>query len=94
MKTLIIINCIIAIITFILTLEIAEYTATIFKVDHPNVKLNKVTIKTKIISYIAIIIKVSIPIYNILILYGTLFMREDLIIQEYETLMNRIVEDE
>ena len=93
MKTLIIINCIVAIITLILIVELAEYTATIFKKDHPNVKLNKVTIKTKIISNIALIIKVLIPIYNILILYGLLFMREDLIIQGYETLMNRIVED-
>lgn len=93
MKTLIIINCVVAIITLILTLEIVESTATMFKKDYPNAKLNKVSTKTKIIGYIAIIIKVLIPIYNIFILCGTLFMRDTLIDKGYETLINRIVED-
>lgn len=93
MKTLIIINCIIAIITFILTLEIVESTATIFKKDYPNAKLNKVSAKAKIIGYTAMIIKLLIPIYNIIILYGTLFMRETLIDKGYEAFVDRIVED-
>lgn len=93
MKTLIIINCIVAIVTLILTLEIVESTATMFRKDYPNVKLNKVSTKTKIIGNIAMIIRVLIPIYNIFILCGTLFMRDTLINAGYETLMNRIVED-
>ena len=94
MKTLIIINCVIAIITLILTLEIVETTMTSFKKDYPNVKLNKVSIKTKIIGYIAIITKSLIPIYNIFILCGTLFMRDTLVDKGYEILIDRIVEDE
>lgn len=93
MKTLIIINCVVAIITLILTLEIVESTATMFKKDYPNVKLNKVSVKAKIISYVAIIIKSLIPIYNIIVLLGTLFMRDTLIDKGYEILINRIVED-
>ena len=93
MKTLIIINCVVAIVTLILTLEIMTSTATIFKKDYPNAKLNKVSIKAKIITYISIIIRVLIPIYNIILLLGTLFMREALIDEGYEILVNRIVED-
>ena len=93
MKTLIIINCIVAIITLILTLEIVTTTVTIFKKDYPNVKLNKVSVKTKIIGYISIIIRSLIPIYNIILLLGTLFVRDALMDKAYETLMSRIVED-
>lgn len=93
MKTLIIINCVVAIITLILTLEIVESTATIFKKDYPNVKLNKVSVKAKIIGYIAMIIRSLIPIYNIFILCSTLFMRDTLMDIGYETLVNRIIED-
>ena len=93
MKTLIIINCVVAIITLILTLEILESTATMFKKDYPNVKLNKVSTKAKIISVIAIIIRLLIPIYNIVLLLGTLFMRDALMDKGYEILVNRIVED-
>lgn len=93
MRTLIIINCVVAIITLALTLEIVESTATMFRKDYPNVKLNKVSVKAKIIGYIAIIIKVLIPIYNIFVLCGVLFMRDMLIDKGYETLMDRIVED-
>ena len=94
MRTLIIINCVVAIITLALTLEIVESTATMFRKDYPNVKLNKVSIRAKIIGYIAIIIRSLIPIYNIIILLGTLFMRDTLIDKGYETLMDRIIEDE
>jgi len=93
MKTLIIINCTVAIVTLILTLEIVESTITIFKKDYPNVKLNKVSIKAKIIGNIGIIIRSLIPIYNIFVLLGTLFMRDTLIDKGYEILINRIVED-
>jgi hypothetical protein len=93
MKTLIIINCVVAIITLILTLEIVESTATMFKKDYPNVKLNKVSVKAKMISYIAMIIRSLIPIYNIIVLLGTLFMRDTLIDKGYDILINRIVED-
>lgn len=93
MKTLIIINCVVAIITLILTLEIMTSAATTFKKDYPNAKLNKVSTNTKIIGYISIIIKSLIPIYNIILLLGTLFMRDMLINIGYETLVNRIVED-
>ena len=93
MRTLIIINCIVAIVTLILTLEICESTITMFKKDYPNVKLNKVSIRAKIISNIAIIIRSLIPIYNIFILLGTLFMRDTLIDKGYEVLMDRIIED-
>ena len=93
MKTLIIINCVVAIITLILTLEILESTATMFKKDYPNVKLNKVSTKAKIISVIAVIIRLLIPIYNIVLLLGTLFMRDALMDKGYEILVNRIVED-
>ena len=93
MKTLIIINCVVAIITLILTLEIVESAATIFRKDYPNAKLNKVSVKAKIIGYIAMIIRSLIPIYNIVALLGTLFMRDTLIDKGYEILVNRIVED-
>ena len=93
MKTLIIINCVVAIVTLILTLEIMTSTATIFKKDYPNAKLNKVSTKAKIIGYISIIIRVLIPIYNVILLLGTLLMRDVLINIGYETLKNRIVED-
>lgn len=93
MKTLIIINCVVAIITLILTLEIVESTATMFRKDYPNVKLNKVSIRAKIIGYIAIIIRSLIPIYNILVLLVTLFARETLMDKAYEMFIDRIVED-
>ncbi len=93
MKTLIIINCIIAIITLILTLEIVESTATIFKKDYPNVKLNKTSTKAKVISFMSVIVRSLIPIYNILVLLVTLFARETLMDKAYEMFMDRIVED-
>jgi len=93
MKTLIIINCVVAIITLILTLEITTCTTAMFRKDYPNAKLNKVSIKAKIISSIAIIIRLLIPIYNIFVLFGVLFMREKMIEIGYEKLIDRIVED-
>lgn len=93
MKTLIIINCVVAIITLILTLEIVESTVTLFKKDYPNVKLNESSTKAKTISFIAVIVRSLIPIYNILVLLVTLFARDTLIDKAYETLMDRIIED-
>lgn len=93
MKTLIIINCVVAIVTLILTLEIVESTVTLFKKNYPNVKLNKVSIKAKIISIISAIIKSLIPIYNVIVLLGILFMRDKMIEASYQILINRIVED-
>lgn len=93
MKTLIIINCVVALITLILSLEAMASAITLFKKDYPNAKLNKVSAKAKIIGYIAIIIRTLIPIYNIVLLLGVLFMRDALIDEGYETLMDRIVED-
>lgn len=93
MRTLIIINCVVAIVTLILTLEIVESTVTLFKKDYPNVKLNKVSIKAKIIGIISTIIRSLIPIYNIIVLLGILFMRDKMIEASYQILINRIVED-
>ena len=93
MKTLLIINCVVAIVILILTFEITESTIAIFKKDYPNAKLNKVSTRAKIIGYIAIITRSLIPIYNIIILCGTLFMRDTLINKGYDALINRIVED-
>ena len=93
MKTLIIINCAVAVVTLILTLEIVESTATIFKKDYPNAKLNEVSTKTKIIGVISIIVRSLIPIYNIIVLLGTLFMRDVLMDKAYEMFIDRIVED-
>ena len=94
MKTLIIINCVVAIITLILTLEIVASAATIFKKDYPNVKLINTSTKTKIIGYISIIIRSLIPIYNIFALCGALFVRDKMIDMAYEIFIDRIVEDE
>lgn len=93
MKTLIIIDCIVAIVMLILTLEIANSAMIDFKRDYPNAKLDKVSVKTTIINYIAIIIRSLIPIYNIFALIGVLFMRDKLIDAGYEILTNRIIED-
>ena len=93
MKTLMIINCIIAIVTLALTLEIVETTAVSFKKDYPNAKFNKIPVRTKIIGYIAIIIRSLVPIYNIIILCGILFMRDTLIDKGYEKFMDRVIED-
>ena len=93
MKTLIIINCVVAIVILILTLEIVESTVAIFKKDYPNVKLNESSTKAKTISFISVIVRSLIPIYNILVLLITLFARDTLINKAYETLMDRIIED-
>ena len=93
MKTLIIINCVIACINLILALEIVFETVVQVKKDYPNVKFMEKTPIAKLIGWISIIIRALIPIYNIIILIGFLFMRETMIEQGYETLLDRIIED-
>ena len=93
MKTLIIINCVIACINLILALEIVSETVAQVKKDYPNAKFIEKTLIVKIIGWISIIIRTLIPIYNIIILIGFLFMREKMIEQGYETLLNRMIED-
>lgn len=93
MKTLIIINCVIACINLILVLEMGCETVAQVKKDYPNVKFMEKTPIAKLIGWISIIIRALIPIYNIIILIGCLFMRDRMIEQGYETLLNRIIED-
>lgn len=93
MKTLIIINCVIACINLILVLEMGCETVAQVKKDYPNVKFMEKTLVAKLIGWISIIIRDLIPIYNIIILIGFLFMRETMIEQGYETLLDRIIED-
>ena len=93
MKTLIIINCVIACINLILVLEMGCETVAQVKKDYPNAKFMEKTPIAKLIGWISIIIRALIPIYNIIILIGFLFMRETMIEQGYETLLDRIIED-
>ena len=93
MKTLIIINYVIACINLILALEIVSETVAQVKKDYPNAKFMEKTPIAKLIGWISIIIRALIPIYNIIILIGFLFMRETMIEQGYETLLDRIIED-
>lgn len=93
MKTLIIINCIIAIINLILMFEIMFEVITQVKREYPNAKFIEKTSIAKLIGWISIVIRTLIPIYNIIILIGFLFMRETMIEQGYKTLIDRIVED-
>lgn len=93
MKTLIIINCIIAVINMILMFEIMIEVVTQVKREYPNAKFIEKTPIAKMIGWISIVIRILIPIYNIIILISFLFMRETMIEQGYETLIDRIVED-
>jgi len=93
MKTLIIINCAIAYSNLILALEIISTAITRIKRDYPDAKFIEQTPMTKLIGWISIIIRVLIPIYNIVTLAGFLFMRETMIEQGYKTLLDRKIED-
>lgn len=93
MKTLIIINCVIACINLILVLEMGSEVVAQVKKDYPNAKFMEKTLIAKLIGWISIIIRDLIPIYNIIILIGCLFMREKMIEQGCETLLDRIIED-
>lgn len=94
MKTLLIINCIIACVVFILALEIDCVAISTFKKDYPNAKLNKTSTFTKVIAIIAFIVKSLIPIYNIICLICCLFMRSKMIEIGYTTLFDRIIEED
>lgn len=94
MKTVIIINLIIACIVSILALEIACVSVSTFKKDYPNAKLNKTSIFAKVIAIITFIVKSLIPIYNIICLIGCLFMRDKMIEIGYDTLLDRIVKED
>ena len=91
MKTILIINCIVALANLILVTEITETAKTEFKKDYPTAKFNEVSTKAKIIGWISIVIRALIPIYNLICLAGFLFMRETMIDKGYEQLMDRIV---
>jgi len=91
MKTILIINCIVALINLILVAEIAETAKTNFKRDYPTARFNEIPIKAKIISWVSVIVRTLIPIYNLICLAGFLFMRETMIDKGYEQLMDRMV---
>ncbi len=93
MKTLLIINCIIALVTLILAAEIVEATALEFRRDYPNAELDIVPIRAKIIGSINLIVRALIPIYNLICVVGFLFMRDTMIEKGYEVLVNRIVKE-
>ena len=94
MKTLLIINGIIACVVLILALEIACVSISTFKKDYPNAKLNKTSTFAKVISIIALVVKSLIPIYNIICLIGCLFMKDEMVENGYATLFDRIVEED
>ena len=91
MKTILIIDCIVALVNLILVTEIAETAKAKFKRNYPTAKFNEVSTKTKIIGWISIVIRALIPIYNLICLTGFLFMRETMIDKGYEQLMDRMV---
>lgn len=93
MKTLLIIDCIVALVTLILATEIVEATALEFRKDYPNAELNVIPIRTKIIGSINLVVRALIPIYNLICVVGFLFMRDTMIEKGYEVLVNRIVKE-
>ena len=86
-------NCVIACINLIFALEIVSEVVAQVKKDYPNAKFIEKTFIAKLIGWISIIIRDLIPIYNIIILVGFLFMRETMIEQGYETLLNRMIRE-
>ncbi len=93
MKTLIIINCIIACTVLILTLEMGFEIVAQVKKDFPNAKFIEKTLVAKIIGWISIVIRSLIPIYNIIVLIGYLFARDTMIKQGYDILLNRMIRE-
>ena len=91
MKTILIINCIVALANLILVVEIAETTKTNVKRDYPTATFYEASTKAKVIGWVSIIVRTLIPIYNLVCLAGFLFMREAMIDKGYEQLMNRMV---
>ena len=93
MKTLLIIDCIVALIMLILTAEITEAVRIEFRRHYPTAELNVVPIRAKIIGSISLVVKALIPIYNLICIVGFLFMRDTMIEQGYEILVDRIVKE-
>ena len=93
MKTLLIIDCIVALVMFILATEIVEAVKLEFRRDHPNAELNVVPFRAKIIGFISLVVRALIPIYNLICIAGFLFMRDTMIEKSYEVLVNRIVKE-
>ena len=93
MKTLLIIDCIVALIMLILTAEITEAVRIEFRRNYPTAELNVVPIRAKIIGSISLVVKALIPIYNLICIVGFLFMRDTMIEQGYEILIDRIVKE-
>lgn len=91
MKTILIINCIVALVNLILVTEIAETAKAEVKRDYPTAKFNKVSTKPKIIGWVSVIVRTLIPIYNLICLAGFLFMRETMIDKGYEQLLDRMI---
>ena len=91
MKTILIINCIVALINLILAVEITETAKTKVKRDYPTAIFNEVPTKTKVIGWVSIIVRTLIPIYNLICLAGFLFIREAMIDKGYEQLMDRMI---
>lgn len=91
MKTLLIIDCVVALVMLILATEIITAVKVEFRRDYPNAKLDTVSLGVKIIGCISTVVKALIPIYNLICIAGFLFMRDTMIDKGYETLENRIV---
>lgn len=92
MKTILIINCIVALINLILVAEIAETAKTEIKRDYPTAKFTEVSTKAKVIGWVSVIVRTLIPIYNLICLAGFLFMRDRMIEEGYGLLMDRMID--
>ncbi len=93
MKTLLIVNCVIALVMLILATELTQVIKVEFRKDHPNATLNTVPVFAKIVGYTAMIVKAFIPIFNLICVVGFLFARDKMIDDGYEVLVNRIVKE-
>lgn len=93
MKTLLIIDCIVALVMLVLITEITEAVRVEFRRNYPNAELNLIPTRAKIVSGISLIIKSLIPIYNLICIVGFLFMRDTMIEKGYEVLIDRIVKE-
>lgn len=93
MKTLLIANCVVALVMLILATELTQVIKIEFRKDYPNATLNSVPMTAKIIGRIAMIVRALIPIYNLICIVGFLFARDKMINDGYEVLVDRIIEN-
>lgn len=93
MKTLLIANCVVALVMLILATELTQVIKIEFRKDHPNATLNSVPMTAKIIGHIAMIVKAFIPIFNLICVVGFLFAKDKMIDDGYEVLVNRIIKE-